>query len=182
RMRMRGLRGTHRGGSRSPGEEFVHWESVAPSWKYNLSDVAAAIGVAQLAKLPRFLAKRRALDARYRAGLASLPAFAPVEGPPGGENGVHLFPVLLRPGALRIDRDEVLRALRAEGIGVGVHFRALPFHRHVRETTGARPEDVPVATDASQRVFSLPLHTGMDERDVDDVLVALARIARFFAA
>ena len=63
-----------------------------------------------------------------------------------------------------------------------MHFRALPCHRHVRAATGVAPEDVPVATDASERLLSLPLHTRMDERDVDDVLVALARIARFFAA
>jgi dTDP-4-amino-4,6-dideoxygalactose transaminase len=128
------------------------------------------------------LARRRALDARYRAGLAESPTFVPVQGPSGGENAAHLFPILIRPGSLRIGRDEVLRALRAEGIGVGVHFRALPFHRHVRETLGVAPEDVPVATDVSQRLLSLPLHTGMRDPDVDDVLTALARIARFFAA
>jgi dTDP-4-amino-4,6-dideoxygalactose transaminase len=182
RIRVERLHGIDLDASRRAGGDFAHWEAVAPGWKYNLNDVSAAIGVAQLAKLPRFLAKRRALDARYRAGLAALPAFVPVQGPAGAENGAQLFPVLLRPGALRIGRDEVLRALLAEGIGIGVHFRALPCHRHVRAVTGVAPEDVPIATDASERLLSLPLHTRMDERDVDDVLVALARIARFFAA
>jgi dTDP-4-amino-4,6-dideoxygalactose transaminase len=182
RIRVERLHGIDLDASRRAGGDFAHWEAVAPGWKYNLNDVSAAIGVAQLAKLPRFLAKRRAMDARYRAGLATLPAFVPVQGPAGAENGAQLFPVLLRPGALRIGRDEVLRALLAEGIGIGVHFRALPCHRHVRAVTGVAPEDVPIATDASERLLSLPLHTRMDERDVDDVLVALARIARFFAA
>jgi dTDP-4-amino-4,6-dideoxygalactose transaminase len=169
-------------GSLGDGAEYVHWEAVSEGWKYNLNDVSAAIGVAQIAKLPRFLAQRRALDARYRSGLAAIPAFVPVAGPEGGENAVHLFPVLLAPGALRIERDEVLRALLAEGIGVGVHFRALPFHRHVRATLGIAPEDVPVASEASQRLLSLPMHTRMTERDVDNVLAALARIARYYAA
>jgi dTDP-4-amino-4,6-dideoxygalactose transaminase len=182
RIRVERLHGMDLDASRRGGSDFAHWEAVAPGWKYNLNDVSAAIGVEQLAKLPRFLARRRALDARYRAGLAALPAFVPVQGPADAESGAHLFPVLLRPGALRIGRDEVLRALLAEGIGVGVHFRALPCHRHVRAATGVAPEDVPVATDASERILSLPLHTRMDERDADDVLVALARIARFFAA
>lgn len=182
RLRTERLHGIDLDASRRDGRDFAHWEAVSPGWKYNLTDLSAAIGLAQLARLPSVLARRRALDARYRAGLAALPAFAPVEGPEGGENGAHLFPVLLRPGALRIERDEVLRALLAEGIGVGVHFRALPFHRHVREVLGIAPEDVPVASDASSRLLSLPLHTGMGERDVDDVLAALARIARFFAA
>lgn len=182
RMRVERLHGIDLDASRRAGAAFAHWESVAPGWKYNLNDVSAAIGLAQLEKLPRFLARRRRLDARYREGLAELPAFAPITGPDGAESGAHLFPVLLRPGALRIGRDEVLRALVAENIGVGVHFRALPFHRHVRETVGVRPEDVPVASDASERLLSLPLHTKMDERDVDDVLAALARIARYYAA
>jgi dTDP-4-amino-4,6-dideoxygalactose transaminase len=182
RMRIERLHGIDVDASRRDGPGYVHWEAVSQGWKYNLSDVSAAIGIAQLAKLPRVLARRRALDARYRAGLAESPTFVPVQGPSGGENAAHLFPILIRPGSLRIGRDEVLRALRAEGIGVGVHFRALPFHRHVRETLGVAPEDVPVATDVSQRLLSLPLHTGMRDPDVDDVLTALARIARFFAA
>jgi len=183
RLRIERLHGIDLDASRRAGAaEYAHWEAVATGWKYNLSDVAAAIGVVQLGKLPRTLERRRALDARYRAGLRELPAFAAVAGPGGGENAAHLFPVLLQPGAPRIDRDELLRALQAEGIGVGVHFRALPFHRHVRETLGVAPEDVPVAADASQRLLSLPLHTRMDERDVDDVLAALSRIARYYAA
>lgn len=182
RLRIERLHGIDLDASRREGPDFAHWEAVSLGWKYNLSDLAAAVGVAQLAKLPRALERRRALDARYRAGLAEIPAFVPVEGPEGGEGGAHLFPVLIRPGALRIGRDEVLRALLAEGIGVGVHFRALPFHRHVRETLGIAPEDVPVASEASSRLLSLPLHTRMEERDVDDVLGALVRIARFFAA
>lgn len=182
RLRTERLHGIDLDASRRDGADFVHWEAVSDGWKYNLSDLSAAIGLAQLAKLPRFLAIRRALDARYRRGLAELPAFAPVTGPEGGENAAHLFPVLVRAGALRIGRDELLRALLAEGIGVGVHFRALPFHRHVREALGAAPEDVPVASELSQRLLSLPIHTRMSERDVDDVVAALARIARFFAA
>jgi dTDP-4-amino-4,6-dideoxygalactose transaminase len=182
RMRIERLHGIDVDASRRDGAEYVHWEAVSEGWKYNLNDVSAAIGVAQIAKLPRFLAQRRALDARYRSGLAAIPAFVPVAGPEGGENAVHLFPVLLAPGALRIERAEVLRALLAEGIGVGVHFRALPFHRHVRATLGIAPEDVPVASEASQRLLSLPMHTRMTERDVDNVLAALARIARYYAA
>ena len=182
RMRIERLHGIDVDASRRDGVEYAHWEAIAEGWKYNLNDVSAAIGVAQLAKLPRFLERRRALDAHYRAGLADIPAFVPVAGPDGGENAVHLFPVLLAAGALRVERDEVLRALLAERIGVGVHFRALPFHRHVRETIGMAPEDVPIASEASQRLVSLPMHTRMTARDVDDVLAALARIARYFTA
>lgn len=182
RMRTERLHGIDVDASRRDGVAYQHWESVSIGWKYNLSDLASAIGLVQLGRLDGFLARRRALDARYREGLAAIPAFAPVTGPPGAGNGAHLFPVLIRPGALRIDRDAVLRALLAEGIGVGVHFRALPFHRHVRDTIGATRATAPVACEASERLLSLPLHTRMDIRDADDVLAALGRIARFYAA
>ncbi len=164
------------------GREYVHWEAVSTGWKYNLSDIAAALGLAQLAKLPRLLARRRALDARYREKLRDLAAVEPLAGPAAAETAAHLFPVLLRPGALRIDRDALLRALLAENVGVGVHFRALPLHRHFREAAGAVAETVPVAMDASARVLSLPLFAGMSDADQDDVVKALARIVHFFRA
>jgi dTDP-4-amino-4,6-dideoxygalactose transaminase len=161
---------------------YRHWEAVDLGWKYNLTDPQAAIGLAQLAKLPRFLEERRRLDARYRERLRELDVFDPLEGPAEAETAAHLFPVLVREGALRIDRDELLDALLAENIGVGVHFRAIPFHRFFRETLGTPPEAVPVAASASERTLSLPLYPGLGDRDQDDVLSALHRIVRFTAA
>ena len=70
----------------------------------------------------------------------------------------------------------------AENIGVGVHFRALPLHRFFRQTLGVAPEAVPVASDASQRIFSLPLYPGMSDADQDDVVEALARIVAHYRA
>lgn len=182
RLRTERLHGVDLDASKRNGLDYAHWEAVSLGWKYNMGDLAAAIGLAQLAKLPRFLARRRALDARYRRLLAQVPAVTPVSGPPDCETAAHLFPVLIRPGALRIDRDHLLKALLAENIGVGVHFRALPSHRHVRETLGVLPEDLPVAAEASARLLSLPLHTLMSDDDQDDVVEALMRIARFYAA
>jgi dTDP-4-amino-4,6-dideoxygalactose transaminase len=182
RMRTERLHGIDVDASQRAGSTYVHWESVSVGWKYGLSDLQAAVGLAQLAKLPRFLARRREIDARYRRLLAEVPAFLPVTGPAEAETGAHLFPVLIAPGALRIDRDRLLEALLAENVGVGVHFRALPFHRHARETLGVSPEAFPVASDASRRLFSLPLHTLMSDADADSVAEALARIARFYAA
>ncbi|MCC6641824.1 MAG: DegT/DnrJ/EryC1/StrS family aminotransferase [Deltaproteobacteria bacterium] len=182
RLRIERLHGVDLDASKRSGHAYAHWEAVSLGWKYNMGDLAAAIGLAQLAKLPRFLERRRALDARYRRLLAQIPALAPVSGPHDAETAAHLFPVLIRPGALRIDRDMLLKALLAENVGVGVHFRALPFHRHVRDTLGIGPEVVPVASDTSARLFSLPLHTLMSDDDQDDVVEALMRIARYYAA
>jgi dTDP-4-amino-4,6-dideoxygalactose transaminase len=181
RLRRERLHGIDLDASRRLDAGYEHWEAVSLGWKYNLTDLAAAIGLAQLAKLPRFLAERRALDARYRELLAGLPV-DPVRGPEGAETAAHLFPVLLRPGALRVGRDRVLKALLAENVGAGVHFRALSLHRHFRRALGVDPARHPVAVDASERLLSLPLYPGMSEADQDDVVAAMERIVRFYSA
>jgi dTDP-4-amino-4,6-dideoxygalactose transaminase len=162
--------------------EYRQWESVSIGWKFNLTDLSAAIGLVQLERLSGFLERRRALDQRYRAHLSGMSALRVQQGPAGAETAAHLFPVVLEPGALRIDRDEMLRALLAENIGVGVHFRALPLHRFFRDVVGARPESVPVACEVSSRLLSLPLWPGMSDADQDDVIEALTRIVTFHRA
>lgn len=181
RIRIARMHGIDVDASRRNGLSYRHWEAVALGWKYNLTDLQAAIGLAQLAKMPAAQARRLALDARYRAALRSLPGAAPLEGPDGGETAAHIFPVLLDLTCLRIDRDTVLRALLAENIGVGVHYRALPLHRFFRETLPQRPEDLPVATDASHRTLSLPLFLDLTAAEQDQVIEALTRILHFYA-
>jgi dTDP-4-amino-4,6-dideoxygalactose transaminase len=180
RLRLERLHGVDLDATQREGAAYAHWESVSLGWKYNLNDLEAALGLAQLAKLPGFLARRRALDARYRARLAELDAVAPLVGPDGAETAAHLFPVLLEPEALRVSRDEVMRALLAENVGVGIHFRALPLHRHFQATSPTAADAVPVAVSSSDRLLSLPLYPGLREDDQDDVVEALARIVRFY--
>lgn len=175
------LHGIDKDASRRADASFEHWEAVSIGWKYNLTDLGAAIGLAQLPKLPAFLAERRAQDARYRERLDGL-SVDPLRGPRNAQTAAHLFPILIRPGALRVGRDRVLKALLAENVGVGVHFRALPLHRHFRETLGVTAEAFPVALDASDRLLSLPLYPGLTPEDQDDVVQALARVLRFYAA
>jgi dTDP-4-amino-4,6-dideoxygalactose transaminase len=181
-VRLERSHGIDLAASQRIGADYSHWEAVSIGWKFNLTDLAAAIGLAQMRKLDGFLARRRGLDARYRAGLAELGAVVPQRGPAEAETAAHLFPVLIEPGALRIDRDAVLKALLADNIGVGVHFRALPLHRFFRQTLGVAPEAVPVASDASQRILSLPLYPGMSDADQDDVIEALVRIVAHYRA
>lgn len=181
RLRRERLHGIDVDASRRAGSVYTHWEAVSDGWKLNLHDLASAIGLAQLAKLDGFVRRRRLLDARYRARLSELDAVEVLPGPSGAETAAQLFPILLRPGALRIDRDRMLEGLLAENVGVGVHFRALPQHRFFRETLAMSPDTVPVAMDASDRILSLPLYPSMSERDQDDVIEALTRLARYYA-
>lgn len=175
------LHGLDLDASRRVDASYRHWEAVSLGWKYNLTDIAAAIGLAQLSKLGGFLEERRAQDARYRERLAGL-CVDPLYGPDGARTAAQLFPVLLKLDALRVGRDTVMKALLAENIGVAVHFRALPVHRHFRQTLGVVPEAFPVALDASARLLSLPLYPGLTEADQDDVVEALVRILRYYAA
>lgn len=179
-LRLERLHGIDLDASRRDGAKYTHWQAVSIGWKLNMNDLAAAIGLAQLEKLPRFLARRRSLDARYRERLAAVEEVGAIEGPSGARTAAHLFPVLLGLERLRVDRDKVLKALLAENIGVGVHFRALPLHEYFRETLGLDPAAFPVATDASHRTLSLPLYPGMSDADQDDVVEALVRIVRFY--
>jgi dTDP-4-amino-4,6-dideoxygalactose transaminase len=181
-LRASRLHGIDVDASQRSGDSYRHWEAVSMGWKYNMTDIGAALGLTQLGKLPHFLGRRRQLDARYRRLLAPLGCFECLQGPTAAENAAHLFPVLIRRGALRIDRDSLLRALLADNIGVGVHFRAIPLHRYFRAVLETRPEDVPVACEASERVLSLPLYPSMADADQDDVVEALARIVRFYRA
>lgn len=180
-VRVERLHGIDVEASRRAGPGYVHWEATSPGWKANLTDLQAALGAVQLARLPALNARRRELDRRYRRALAEWDAVELVNGPEGAETAAHLFPILLRREALTLDRDGLLAALDAEGIGVGVHFRALPLHAHFRKTLGTPPEAVPVATDASERLLSLPLYPSLTDAEQDDVLVALARILRHYA-
>jgi dTDP-4-amino-4,6-dideoxygalactose transaminase len=180
RIRVARAHGMDVDASRRDGLGYRHWEAVGLGWKYNLNDVQAALGLAQMPKLAAQQARRTALDARYRAALAPMAHVAPLVGPDGGETGAHIFPVLLDLDALRIDRDGVLEALLAERVGVGVHYRALPLHRFFRDELGFRAEDTPVATDASRRTLSLPLFPALRDEEVDQVVAALDRILRFY--
>jgi len=180
RMRIERLHGLDYDASQRDDAAYRHWESVSLGFKYNLTEIEAALGLVQLARLPKLIEERQRLDARYREALAGLDAFETVTGPDAAENAAHLFPILLRTDALHLDRDGLLAALLAENIGVGVHFRSLAEHRHFQETCGTPPEALPVAHAASQRLLSLPLFPGLSDRAQDDVVEALARIAHYY--
>lgn len=180
-IRVARLHGIDLDASRRDGRGYRHWEAVSLGWKYNLNDMQAALGLAQMPRLAGWQLRRVAIDRCYRAALAQIPGVVPLRGPEGGETSAHIFPVLLDTARLRIDRDAVLQALLAEGIGVGVHYRALPLHRFFREDLGWKPEAFPVAIDASHRTLTLPLFPTLRDEEVDQVAAALDRILRFYA-
>jgi len=158
-----------------------HWryEILANGYKYNLPDLAASLGLAQLRKLAGFHARRRRLAARYDRALAHLDAIErPPHAPRDGTHAWHLYMIRLRPGALRIDRDGFIDELRARNVGTSVHFIPLHLHPYYQQAWGYRPGQFPGAEEAWSRVVSLPLYPAMSDRDVDDVVTAVADVAR----
>ncbi len=148
------------------------YEVVAPGFKYNLTDIAAAIGIAQLRKIDRFLARRRTLAARYAEGLAGLPLRLPADAGPGSGHAWHLYVVRLTEQA-GIERAALIERLSQRAIGTSVHY--IPLHRqpYWRDTYGLRPEHFPVAEESYHAMLTLPLYTKMSDADQDRVIGAL---------
>ncbi|MDO5623952.1 MAG: DegT/DnrJ/EryC1/StrS family aminotransferase [Pseudomonadota bacterium] len=154
-----------------------YYEIVAPGFKYNMTDMAAALGRVQLQRLGGFVQRRQQLAARYLRELADLPLRLPADAPPGGAHAWHLFVVRLREDA-RATRDEVIQALADAGIGTSVHY--VPLHRqpYWRDRYGLTPEQFPVADAAYQRMLSLPLFTAMSDDEQTRVIDALRAAVR----
>lgn len=174
RMRVMRLHGMNRDAfdrftSKTPA---WYYEVVAPGFKYNMTDVAAAMGVQQLARLPQFVQRREQLARRYHAALADLPLVLPAIAPAGDVHAWHLYVVRLAPQT-RIGRDALIQGLSDRGIGTSVHY--VPLHRHPywRDRYQLTPEQFPHADAAYQAMVSLPLFTAMSDADQGRVIAAL---------
>jgi len=152
-----------------------YYEVVAPGFKYNLTDIAAALGLHQLARANTFQQRRVELAAAYREALAGLPLVLPPEPEAGDQHAWHLYVVRLADEA-HIGRDALIEQLYADGIGCSVHY--IPLHRHPywRERYALRDEDFPRSQHAFERMLSLPLYTRMTDADVVRVASSLKRV------
>jgi dTDP-4-amino-4,6-dideoxygalactose transaminase len=154
---------------------FKHYEVVKPGYKYNMTDVQAALGLRQLPRLDAWIDWRAELWGRYDALLEALPLATPPPPEPDTRHARHLYQVLLEPGA-PIDRDHLLDGLNERRIGSGVHYRGVHLHPYYRDRYGLVPEQFPVATAISERTLSLPLSPKVTEADQDDVVAALREL------
>jgi len=142
---------------------------VAPGFKYNMTDVAASIGIHQLRKLDRFHERRKRLARRYDEELGGLPLRRPAGAPPGDDHAWHLYVIRLNADA-PVSRDTFIRDMGARGIGTSVHFMPLHLHPYWRDAYGLRPEQFPNATRAFEQAVSLPLYTRMTDANQDRVI------------
>lgn len=177
RMRIMRLHGMNRDAfdrftSKTPA---WYYEVIAPGFKYNMTDIAAAMGAVQLTRLPQFVERRQYLAARYNAQLAALPLTLPAPAPPGDAHAWHLYVIRLREEAA-LTRDELIQALSDRGIGTSVHY--VPLHRHPywRDRYQLTPAMFPHADAAYHAMVSIPLFTAMSDADQDRVIDALHEV------
>jgi len=178
RIRMMRLHGMSRDAwKRYSAEGSWKYDVLEAGFKYNLTDMQAALGLAQLRKSHQMRERRAELARLYTEALRNSEAFRPIDVDPGVEHAWHLYVILLNRGTLRIHRDQLIEELRIRGIGTAVHF--IPLHRHsfYRKSWGYDPGQFPVAEDYFQRCVSLPLYPGMEDGDVGRVVDALYEIA-----
>lgn len=179
RARVISLHGmSHDGWNRYAEGGQWFYEVTLPGFKYNMTDIQAALGLWQLKKLESHQQRRRAVVAAYQAAFGENDAFdLPVERA-DVEHAWHLYVLRLRPGVLAIGRDRFIEELTRRRVGSSVHFIPVHLHPFYRDTYGYVPEDFPVACSNYQRMLSLPLHPGLSDTDVADVIGAVADIAR----
>jgi UDP-4-amino-4,6-dideoxy-N-acetyl-beta-L-altrosamine transaminase len=158
-----------------------HYEMVLLGFNYRLTDIACALGLRQLGKLEGNLARRREIAARYVEELPAVPGIVVPAVREGAVPAWHLYPVRVELGKLSAGRAEVFRALRAENIGVNVHYIPVHLHPYYKERFGYRGGEFPVAEAAYKSLISLPMFHGMTDGDVEDVVRAVEKVMRHCA-
>lgn len=156
----------------SSAEPHWRYEVIAPGFKYNMTDIAAAIGLQQLKKVRRFQQRRAEIAAAYDHGFRDLPVTLPAVPPMGDLHAWHLYVLRLNPDA-PLSRDAFIERMEQLGIGTSVHFIPLHVHPYWRDAFGLRPEDFPVAYQEHLRAVSLPIYSRMADADVARVIDAV---------
>lgn len=178
RLRTRRLHGISRDAwKRYSADGSWYYEVDYPGFKYNMTDINAALGLQQLRKLEMFQELRNRYVGLYTQGLSDLPGVRLPEAPPDVESAWHLYILQLDLDALTIDRNAFIEHLKRENVSTSVHFIPLHIHPYYRTTFGYQPQDFPNALHAYERAISLPLYPRMSEDDVWDVVAAVRRIA-----
>jgi dTDP-4-amino-4,6-dideoxygalactose transaminase len=174
RLKTLALHGLSADAWRRYGDEgFVHYQVVEPGFKYNLTDLAASIGLVQLGEVEARWERRRVLWDFYLRELADLPLALPPPAAPGARHALHLFTCLVDPERTGRTRDQVVQALHGLRIGTGIHYTALHLQPWYRKRFGFARGDFPAAESIGDRTFSLPLSAAVSDQDAADVVRAL---------
>jgi len=165
---------------RYSAEGSWYYEVVAAGFKYNMSDIQAAIGIQQLARLRAMEQRRREIVRLYKTGLQDLEELTLPGERPEVEHAWHLYVIRLRLDRLSIDRAQFIDELKERNIGTSVHFIPVHLHPYYRDKYGYKPDDYPIAHREYQRIISLPLYPRLTNNDVADVIDAVRDVAMRF--
>ncbi len=157
-----------------------HYDVVAAGFKYNMPDITAAIGIAQMDRLEAHAADRQRIWRLYHEKLIDLPCHLPMEPEPDTRHAYHLMTILLDLEKLKVGRADIGAAIRSEGVGVGVHYQAVHTYSYYAKRFGIQPEGYPNANDIGKRTLSLPLAADLTDADVDDICRAVSRVLRYY--
>jgi len=159
----------------------LHYEMVSLGFNYRLTDIACALGLSQLKKLEANLARRREIAARYSAAFRNIAGVRVPTVRPDINPAWHLYPIRVNPPQLNTDRAHVFRALRAENIGVNVHYIPVHLHPYYRDRFGFSGGEYPVAEAAYEQLISLPMFHAMTDQDVEDVIAAVRKVTSHYS-
>ena len=157
-----------------------YYEMLALGYNYRLTDIACALGISQLRKLEANLHRRREIANQYTAAFEEIPGVVPPTGRADVNPAWHLYPIRLDLAKLRVGRHEVFCGLRAEGLGVNVHYVPVHLHPYYRQLFGFRGGEYPVAEGAYEQLISLPIFHGMSDQDVADVIGAVTKVLEYY--
>jgi len=177
RIKMYGLHGLSEGAWRRFSDEgYKHYEVLVPGFKYNMTDLQAALGVHQLGRIALNGKRRQQIWARYDEAFADLPVIRPAPVPDGIVHARHLYTILVKTEETGKSRDQVLDELICLNIGTGVHYTALHLHPYYRDTFGYKRGDFPNAEYIGDRTLSLPFSAKLTDGDVEDVIAAVRSV------
>ena len=147
------------------------YEIVLPGYKFNMTDIQAALGIHQLRDLNNFVVRRNELANRYHEALADWPQWTlPTRPAYDHLHSWHIYTPLINEESTHMNRDEFMRAMQEKNIGTGLHYRAVHLYPYYRQAFGFKLGDFPQAEDVCERIVSLPLFPGMTDADHDRVL------------
>lgn len=177
RIKVLSLHGMNRDAwKRFGGDGYKHYQITECGYKYNMIDLLAAIGIAQLEKIDKFWIRRQEIWGRYMKELSNLPLGLPAPPEENTKHGHHLFTLQIDPSSAKITRDAFIDALTNYGIGVGVHYLSIPEHPYYRDKFGWDPRDYPHALKFGRETVSIPLSPKLSDDQVDKIIISIKKI------
>jgi len=177
RIKVLALHGMSKDAWKRFGDEgYKHYYVVECGFKYNMTDMQAAIGIHQLKRIESYWRRRKLIWQRYNEAFHNLPVTIPSEPDPDTRHAYHLYTILIDEERTGIGRDVFLDAMTKENIGVGVHYLSVPEHPYYQKEYGWQPDNYPVAMKIGRQTVSLPISPKLTDYDIESIIGAVKKI------